>query len=180
MRAVHVRVHPESPAWTVRVLWVPRHRALVRRFGGWGRRHSPDSGPGEPHVSDPGPWGADWDVASPPSNARTSSSSSPSEGDGGWLDGDFEGILVFALFVVVGLAVWFVAIPLALILVDAAALAVLLVGGILARVLLRRPWTVEAASSSGHRLTRRVVGYRNALRVRDEAAEGLRRGAFTA
>jgi hypothetical protein len=151
----------------------------VRRYAGR-RRPSRDSGPGDPSAGDPGPWGADWNVASPPSTTATSSPSPPSDGDGGWLDGDFEGLLVVGLFVVVGLAVWFLAIPLVLVLVDAATLAVLVIGSILVRLLLRRPWTVEATSSTGHRLTRPVVGYRNALRIRDEAAAGLRRGALTA
>jgi len=48
------------------------------------------------------------------------------------------------------------------------------------RVLLRRPWTVEAitrrADGSELRVTTNVVGWRHALRTRDEIAQRLRAG----
>jgi hypothetical protein len=59
---------------------------------------------------------------------------------------------------VVGTLVFF-GIPLVLAVVDAVLLLILVVGGVVARVLLRRPWTVEA--ESGDRvITRQVVGWK--------------------
>jgi hypothetical protein len=54
----------------------------------------------------------------------------------------------------------FVAIPLVLVVVDLALAMVLTALGIAARLLFRRPWTVEAVSGAGDRHRWRVVGLR--------------------
>ena len=85
-------------------------------------------------------------------------------------------IAVVVGMVVFGLLFWFL-LPLLLLALDILAVLVLLVLAIPARVLLRRPWTVEAvAISSGHpgqRFHTQVVGWRRALGVRDEIARQL-------
>ena len=53
---------------------------------------------------------------------------------------------------------------------------VLLVLAVVGRVLFRRPWTVEATAGNGDRVISEVVGWRAALRRRDEIAELLGRG----
>lgn len=75
-------------------------------------------------------------------------------------------VVVFVLFV------W----PLLLALVDLLALLVLAVAGGVARVLLRRPWAVDAVADDGRAHRWRVVGWRASGRVRDAVAAALARG----
>jgi hypothetical protein len=144
---------PDGGTWDVRVVWQPRWRALARRFGGWRRKRRKGDGP---------------DV------------------DGGVLEifsvGDD---IVAALIAIVGLIVfgllfWFLLLPLALLVVDIVVVLILLALAIPARILLRRPWTVEAVrrtqGEAEKRVSAQVVGWRNALRTRDEIADKLRAG----
>jgi len=63
-----------------------------------------------------------------------------------------------------------------LLVVELAILASLVAVGVGSRLLLRRPWTVEAVASTGDRLTWDVVGWRASGARRDEIAEMLRAG----
>jgi hypothetical protein len=151
---------PEGTAWSVRVVWAPRWRALARRFGGWRAKRSGSSG----DVVD-GALQAGGDI--------------PTSGGGGGLDlGDeIAAIVVILVAFVLGVALfWWVLLPLLLVLLDVVVVMVLLVVSIVARVLFRRPWTVEVTAPGRDRLTTRVVGWRAALRHRDEIADSLRRG----
>lgn len=149
---------PDGAEWRVRVVWVPRWRVLVRRFGGW--RRGRGSGGGE------GFWG--------------------SLADGGSSAGsDVLGYLVtvIAMFTV-GLVFWFVLLPLLLLVVDVVAVAALLAVAVPTRVLARRPWMVEAVHVVPYGTDERfvpaqVMGWRAALRKRDEVAERIRRGDVT-
>jgi len=99
--------------------------------------------------------------------------------DGCAVDGLQDLALAVALVVLVlvlALVVW----PLLLALVDVLVLIVLAIAGGLTRVLLRRPWTVEAAADDGRALRWRVVGWRASGRVRDAVAAALARGEVPA
>lgn len=86
------------------------------------------------------------------------------------------GGLLFLLGVVVFVAVlWFFVVPLLLVLIDVAVLGALAVAGILARVVLRRPWEVEAVGPTS-RLTWRVAGWSRSGRAVAAISERLARG----
>jgi hypothetical protein len=159
MRSVVVSA-PDETQWTVRVAWEPRWRALARRFGGWRRkqrsRRDADPGGGVDGA------GAIGDVVTTDTPGTTELG---------------EVVIVIA---VIGLAVvlaavlfWWVLLPLLLLVLDLVIVLILLVLAIVGRVLFRRPWTVEATSATGQRITADVVGWRAALRRRDELAEQL-------
>jgi hypothetical protein len=155
---------PDNTSWRVRVVWEPRWRAMARRYGGWRRRHQDDRTGGSdlPDLS-----GADIPVAR-------------GGGGGSWHNlGDdiLVGIAVIIGIIVVGLLFWWLLLPLLLLILDVVAVVVLLVAGIAGRVLFRRPWTVQASGGpAAARVAARVVGWRAALRVRDEMADRLRAG----
>jgi hypothetical protein len=81
--------------------------------------------------------------------------------------------------ILVVLVLWIV-LPLLLLIVDLAIVVVLLVVTVVARVLFRRPWTVEATTTGGRSFTTDVTGLRAAFRQRDEIADQLRRGQWPA
>lgn len=76
---------------------------------------------------------------------------------------------VVLLLVVLGI------LPLLLLILEAILLAGLLVFAVVWRVVLRRPWVVEARSGE-HVLTWRVPGWRRSGRVIEQAAMALARG----
>jgi hypothetical protein len=75
---------------------------------------------------------------------------------------------------------WLVLLPVLLLLLDLLVVIVLLALAIPARMLLRRPWTIEAvpiAPEGGqHRFATHVIGWRRAREVRDEIVQKLRDG----
>jgi hypothetical protein len=144
-------VSPAGVEWSVRVVWEPRWRALARRFGGWRRRRGKGGGPELPNLDLPNIGGLDG-------------------------DGCLVMIGVVLAAIVAALLFWWLLLPLLLLFVDLLVILVLLVAGIAARVLFRRPWTVQASASTGETLSVNVVGWRRALRRRDEIAEQLRHG----
>ncbi|MET8149809.1 hypothetical protein ACIBSW_23075 [Actinoplanes sp. NPDC049668] len=161
MRTISVSA-PEGARWDVRVVWAPRWRALARRFGGWRSKrtgNSDDLVDGALQVGD----------------ASTSGG-----GGGGGLSGlGDEIVAILVIFIALVLAValfWWVLLPLLLLVLDVVIVLILLAASIAARVLLRRPWTVEATAPGRGRITAHVVGWRAALRRRDEIADSLRRG----
>ncbi len=94
----------------------------------------------------------------------------------GWAGEAPAAIAVGVTFVVVVVLVLVFGLPLILALVDVVVVVVLVVGGVVARVLFRRPWTVEAFDGAGERVTRGVVGWAASGRVRDEMAAELAHG----
>ncbi len=78
----------------------------------------------------------------------------------GWVDVVGEGIVTGILFIVATLLIIFVGLPLLIAVVDLAIVLVVAVVGLLARVVLRRPWTIEARVSDGTTLRWRVTGWR--------------------
>ncbi|NJC73004.1 hypothetical protein HC031_25280 [Planosporangium thailandense] len=156
---------PGGAQWRVRVVWQPRWRKLARRFGGW--RSARRNGRG-------GDLGG-FDIPT-------------GGGGGGGGDGFLHGladdivvaIAVIVCLIVVGALFWWVLLPLLLLVIDMVVVVVLLAVAIPARVLLGRPWTVEAATAAPDDgedyFVAEVVGWRRALRTRDEIAEKLRLG----
>jgi hypothetical protein len=55
-------------------------------------------------------------------------------------------------------------------------LVALIVGGIVGRLVFRKPWTIRARSESGHELSWHASGFRRSGRVRDEVAAEIARG----
>lgn len=83
-----------------------------------------------------------------------------------WIDVPFDipdsltaALVIIGIVIVVVLLV-LVGVPLLLAAVDLIVVVVLLVGGVLARVVFRRPWTVEAMSDEGRIECRQAVGWR--------------------
>lgn len=88
-------------------------------------------------------------------------------GDGaGWFDVatgfDLDDLWWVALAVAAIAFLVILGVPIVLALLDVVLLLVLTAGGIVARVLLRRPWTVQATTADGSVLERQVVGWRRA------------------
>jgi hypothetical protein len=75
-------------------------------------------------------------------------------------------IVVFVLF----------GIPLVLALFDLVVVVALVVGGVVARVAFRRPWTVEAVSVDGRRWCAQAVGWSASGALRRELADRLAAG----
>lgn len=146
------------------MVWEPRWRALARRFGGWRRkRKNRDSGDvvdGALQIGD----------------AATSASGGGRSGGFDLGDAIIVVVLVFLAVIAAAALFWWVLLPLLLIAIDLMIVLVLLVVTVVGRVLFRRPWTVEATAGNGERVVAEVVGWRAALRRRDEIAESLRLG----
>lgn len=149
-------VAPTGETWRVRVVWQPRWSALVRRFGAWRRRRKGEE----------------------PSDAGLLDGCGNLDGCGG--DDDLAALLLGIILLIFGVLVfWFLLLPLLLLVVDIVVVIALLLIAIPARVLLRRPWTVEAAYDDGRVekvFSTHIVGWRRALETRDEIAAKLGQG----
>jgi hypothetical protein len=82
---------------------------------------------------------------------------------------------VLAVLVLLSLA-WFVLVPLLLLLFDVTILILLTLIGIVARVVLRHPWEIEALGPEGRRLTWPVTGWNRSRRALTAAADLLSQG----
>ncbi len=179
MSAVTTRT-PHGTVWRLRVLWQPRWRPLVLRYGGWrrpGRGDNPFTGVEVPDLGD-GPDYAPL-VRRPELLDRPRASAL----------GDSKLLLALVVIVLVlgGAVVWWLLLPLVLLVVDVLVLAALVLVGLPLRLLLGRAWTVEATSAIPSRtddgpspgtlfFTTRVPGWRAAHRRRDEIAAQLAHG----
>jgi hypothetical protein len=88
-------------------------------------------------------------------------------------------LLAVALAVIaVGLVVFgvFVVVPFLLALIDLLVIGIVALVGLLGRLVLRRPWTIEARADDGTVLTWNVVGWRPGRERRDEIAALLASG----
>lgn len=94
-------------------------------------------------------------------------------GDFGDSPGAFLAVIVIVILLVVSI-LW--GLPLILGLIDVVLLLLAVLLGAVARVMFRRPWTVEAVASDGERRTRKVVGWFASGRAAEEWAEQLRHG----
>jgi hypothetical protein len=90
------------------------------------------------------------------------------------------GLAMMVGIILFGLLFWFLLLPLLLLVVDLLVVLVLLALAIPARVLLRRPWTIEAVAAAPNgrerRLVTQTVGWRKALAMRDEIIRKIREG----
>ncbi|WP_344130269.1 hypothetical protein [Luedemannella flava] len=168
MRTIEATV-PGGDTWAVRVAWLPRWRALARRFGGWRRRRREDGG---------------FDVNGADAGDLVNAVPSGGGGSGGGGLGSLGDELLIIAVVFIGIIAaialfWWVLLPLLLLLVDIVVVILLAVVAAVARVLFRRPWTVEASRAVGdveEYFATDVVGWKAALRTRDEIADKLRAG----
>ena len=133
MRTVAVTA-PDGTEWAVRVAWEPRWPLLVRRFGGWrDRRREKKRGSG-----------GDIDLGEAATGAANVGFEMP--------DDLVAALLVIVGLIVFGLVFWFLLLPL-LLLFDVVVLLVLFAVATGARVLFRRPWTVEAVPTTKGTMT---------------------------
>jgi len=89
---------------------------------------------------------------------------------------DIAGLVVVAIAALLLIVLVAFGPGLILIGIDLAWLVIVFVAGLFARVVLRRPWLVEAVPSSGERRRFAVQGFRGAGRARDEIATDLAAG----
>jgi hypothetical protein len=92
----------------------------------------------------------------------------------------FDGALFILLgliaIVIVVLLLVTVVFPVLVLGLEVLIVIVVLVGGIGARLVFRKPWTIRARASDGRELTWRATGFRRSGRVRDDAAAALALG----
>lgn len=84
-----------------------------------------------------------------------------------------EGILVFILLVVVILFLIFIGIPLLIALGELIFIVLLALAGVAARVLFRRPWTIDAMSPSGAHCDWSIVGWKASGKARQFISERI-------
>lgn len=146
---------PEGVRWRVRRRWAPRHNGLLRRFNAWrAKRRAEGKGGRDSKLLD------FIDI--------------PLVGES--LTGVLVGIALMIGFVVSVLLLWFVVFPFVLLVVDLLIVILLAALGTAARVLLGRPWTIEATSDTGATRTWNVAGALRSRRACREAAEALASG----
>ena len=98
------------------------------------------------------------------------------DADPGCLELLGEGVVAALAIVVAVVVLLFVVIPLLVAVVDVAVVLLLALFGVAGRILLRRPWTVEARAEDGSLLVWRVVGWRASGERVDLAAERITAG----
>jgi hypothetical protein len=94
--------------------------------------------------------------------------------------GDADGVIAI-VFGVIGvilllLLLFTVLLPVVVVGIELLLVVVLLVGGLAARLLFRRPWTIRARASDGRELAWRATGFRRSGRVRDDIVAALALG----
>jgi hypothetical protein len=154
---------PAGVSWRVRVVWMPRRRPLVPRFGGW--KGKPLGGVELPDLDD----GPDYTplvrrpelVDRPPATPSFASAK-----------------LVIILLILGGAVIWWVLLPLVLLIADALTVAALVLVGVPLRIARGRRFTVEATSPIPNRtgtmvIATQVPGWTAAHRRRDQIAAQL-------
>jgi hypothetical protein len=146
----------EGRTWTIRRQWLPRYegRGLRERL-----RRKKTQSQVESSSQGKSRW---WDYIDVP-----------------FVD-LFDDSLVTALIVVAAVGVLLVlllfGVPFILALVDLVVVLLVAVVGVVSRVLFRRPWTVEARSSTGEHHEGRVVGWRRSGALMREMGVELQHG----
>lgn len=92
------------------------------------------------------------------------------------LDDLFVGLAVAIVAIAVVLLAIFVVVPLLVAIIDVVLLALLALLGLVARIVFRRPWTVEARADDGTSHRWKVVGWRASQERCDEVAGLLAAG----
>jgi hypothetical protein len=146
--AGHVVRSPDGRTWRVRRAWVPRLGAGDTLWRRFRRRFSG-------------------------TKDKIGESADP---DSGCLEVFTEGVLVGLALIALFLLFAFVVVPLLVALVDLLLLVVVAVLATLARVLLGRPWRIEAVADDGTLHTWDVVGWDASRAKIDEVAAALASG----
>lgn len=89
---------------------------------------------------------------------------------------DLEALLIAVVVIAVLLLAVFFVIPLLLTLVDLVVVLLLALLGVVAKIVFRRPWTLEARADDGTTYRWKVVGWRASGQRRDEIAQMLAAG----
>ena len=154
MRPVQVQ-SPDGTQWRVRRRWLPRHENLGRKL---------------------------LRTRAERRQARAVRVAERKEKESRWWDAldltpfdlfDDIGFALLAVVAVVFLLLW--GWPFLVALLDVVLVLLLAIAGLVARVVFRRPWLVEATGGEA-RLSRAVVGWRASSRMVDAWAEELRHG----
>jgi hypothetical protein len=95
---------------------------------------------------------------------------------GGCVDDLGEGIVALLIGLVVLALLIFVVFPLVVVVVDLVILVLITLVGLAARVVFRRPWTVQARGDDGTVHRWKVVGWRASRQHRDDIADQLAAG----
>ena len=103
-------------------------------------------------------------------------------GDGLWhfpsdADDLFFGIGIAIAVILFAVVAWFFLLPLLLVVFDVALIVVFVLLGLLSRVLLGRPWVVEAVCADGTDFTWEVTGVRKSMRVIAAVTRALENGS---
>jgi hypothetical protein len=147
---------PDGRSWAVMRRWVPRLPGETlwgrfrRRFGRSSRRMR------------------DWDGV-----ADVADLASSGGGDG------IAGVLAMIGLAIAAVLLVVLVLPLLLALVEVMILALLALVAVGARILLRRPWTVEAVADDGALRTWRIVGWRNSGEHVRRVADQIRTGEWS-
>ncbi len=94
----------------------------------------------------------------------------------GWRELFGEGIAAAATFILVLLFLVFLAFPLLAAVIEVTLVLLLATAGVIGRVLLWRPWTIEARASDGTTREWRVPGWRDSGERRKEVERQLTTG----
>ncbi|MGD9795829.1 MAG: hypothetical protein AB7V43_20370 [Acidimicrobiia bacterium] len=143
---------PRGTEWTIARRWLPRYegRGLRERWRQHARRRS------SRERSSDSSW---WDLLN--------------VGDVG---DSLSGFLIAIAVIIAALLLIFFGLPLLLALFDVVVVIVMAVVGVISRVVFRRPWSIDARSSTGERRSIEVVGLREGRRaiasLRDDIASG--------
>ncbi|MDQ3305903.1 MAG: hypothetical protein M3535_07985 [Actinomycetota bacterium] len=148
-------VSPDGHAWRVRRQWTPRleGRGLRERLAARRRRRAAKE--------DRDKGDSFWSELLEPIS---------------WLSESVPTLVVGLVLTALSVLLVVLGLPLLLVVVDLVVVVALVVGGVVARVLFRRPWTVEAVSDGGERATRQVVGWRASGRERHELVHEITHG----
>lgn len=142
---------PTGHEWTVRRLWAPRFRGETITGRVWRRLRG--------------------------TGRRTGSGLADAASNPGCGADLFDELAIVIGVVVVVLVIAFVVVPLLVVVVDLLLLLLLTVLGLVARVVFRRPWVVEALGPDDLCLTWRIVGWRASGEAVDFIADALAHGA---
>ena len=134
------------------------------------------------------PWGLRW--RGPRARKNRPGDSNQEVRKPRWYDGfDIPDLTLFdegfggfvaVLLLIVAIAVAFLfVLPAFILLIEVVLVALLVVGAILLRVVFRQPWLVDAVANDGTHMTWKVVGYRNARRVVEELGSLISKGTAT-
>jgi hypothetical protein len=94
----------------------------------------------------------------------------------GDVDDAFAIVLAVIAVILLFIALATVVFPIIVFGIELLLVVFLLVGGLAARLVFRRPWTIRARASDGRELAWRAAGFRRSGRVRDDAAAALALG----